>query len=126
MNFLIRFVINAVALLVATWIVSGVDLTGHDTASQAWTLAAVALIFGLLNAFLKPVIKVLGCAFYVLTLGLFALVVNACLVMLTGWIADKFHLPFHVSGFWPAFWAAIIISLVSWLLSLFVDADDRR
>jgi len=84
------------------------------------------VIFGLINAFLKPLIKVVGCAFYVLTLGLIALVVNGLLLWLTSWIAGKLNLPFHVTGFWPAFWGAIIIGLVSWLLNLLIGDNRRR
>ncbi|WP_344747508.1 phage holin family protein, partial [Streptosporangium vulgare] len=73
-------------------------------------------------AVLKPIIATLGCAFYILTLGLFALVVNAGLLLLTSWIAGKLSLPFHVDGFWAAFWGAIVIGLVSWLLDLILDA----
>ena len=93
--------------------------------SRVGTLLAVAVIFGLINAFLKPLIKVVGCAFYVLTLGLIALVVNGLLLWLTSWIAGKLSLPFHVTGFWPAFWGAIIVGLVSWLLHLLIG-DERR
>jgi putative membrane protein len=84
----------------------------------------VALIFGIINATLKPLIKVVGCAFYVLTLGLIALVVNGLLLWLTSWIAGKLSLPFHVAGFWAAFWGAIIVGLVSWVLNLFIG--DKR
>ncbi|GAA2575438.1 phage holin family protein [Actinomadura fulvescens] len=127
MKFLIRVLINAVALWVATVLVDGISVSGDTTAKRWLTLLAVAVIFGVVNAFIKPVIKVLGCAFYVLTLGLFALVVNAALLMLTSWAAGKLSLPFHVEWFWPAFWGAIIVSVVSWLLSLLIPdgaADD--
>ncbi|WP_231330880.1 phage holin family protein [Actinomadura graeca] len=120
---LIRIVISAVALWVAQAVVDGIDLTAGSTGERALTLLAVGAIFGVVNAVLKPVIKVLGCAFYILTLGLFALLVNAALLMLTSWIAEKLDLPFHVDWFWPAFWGAIIIGVVSWLLNLFVGGD---
>ncbi|MGI5168303.1 phage holin family protein [Spirillospora sp. CA-253888] len=123
MKILIRIVISAVALWVATALVKGVDVTAASWGKQALTLLVVAIIFGIVNAVLKPVIKVFGCAFYVLTLGLFALVVNAALLMLTSWVAGKMNLPFHVEWFWPAFWGAIIVGVVSWLLNLFVSDD---
>jgi len=82
------------------------------------TLLGVALIFGVINAILKPIIKIVGCLFYILTLGLIALVVNALLLWLTSWLAGKLNLPWHVTGFWPAFWGALIISVVTWLLSI--------
>ena len=80
------------------------------------TLLAVALVFGLVNAVVKPVVQVLGCAFYVLTLGLIAFVVNALLFLLVGRIAQALGLPFVVDGFWPAFFGAIVVGLVSMLL----------
>ena len=116
--------ISAAGLAVATWAIPGIELTAGSGWSRLGTLLAVAVIFGLINAFLKPLIKVVGCAFYVLTLGLIALVVNGLLLWLTSWIAGKLNLPFHVTGFWPAFWGAIIVGVVSWLLSLLFD--DRR
>ncbi|MQY02844.1 phage holin family protein [Actinomadura macrotermitis] len=124
MKILIRVVISAVALWAATALVDGISVTAGSWGKRALTLLAVAVIFGIVNAVLKPIIKVFGCAFYVLTLGLFALVVNAALLMLTSWLADKMNLPFHVEWFWPAFWGAIIIGVVSWLLNLFVGDED--
>jgi putative membrane protein len=125
--FLIRLVINAIALWITTLVVSGIEVTGRSAGAKALTLLAVALIFGIVNAVLKPIIRVLGCVFYIVTLGLFALVVNALLFLLTGWIADQFDLPFKVDGFWPAFWAAIVMAVVSWLISVVVPdrAEDR-
>ncbi|MEU8796949.1 phage holin family protein [Spirillospora sp. NPDC048819] len=124
MKILIRLVICAIALWVAEAVLDGIELTSGTTAERALTLLAVAAIFGVVNAVLKPIIKVLGCAFYILTLGLFALVVNAGLLMLTSWVAGELDLPFHVDWFWPAFWGAIIVGVVSWLLNLFVSDDD--
>jgi putative membrane protein len=121
MRTLVKILIVAFSLWVATVTVEGIDVPAASTATQVGTLVVVALIFGVVNAVLKPVIHVLGCAFYVLTLGLFALVVNAGLLMLTGWLAELFHLPFEVSGFWPALWGAIIIGVVSWALSLILQ-----
>ena len=73
---------------------------------------------------LKPIVKTIGCLFYVLTLGLIGLVVNGLLLWLCSWIAGKLSLPFHITGFWPAFWGAIIVGIVGWLLNLVFD--DRR
>ncbi|WP_446474091.1 phage holin family protein [Actinomadura opuntiae] len=117
--------ISAVALWVASAVVDGIDVRGGSTGEKVLTLLVVAIIFGIINAVLKPVIKVLGCVFYIVTLGLIALVVNAGLLMLTSWVAGKLDVPFHVEWFWPAFWGAIIIGVVSWLLNLFVADDDR-
>ncbi|MFI2708813.1 phage holin family protein [Micromonospora sp. NBC_01392] len=123
MGFLIRLAITAVALWVTTLIVPGVQVTGRNGGNTVFTLIVVALVFGVVNAVLKPLIKVFGCVFYLLTLGLFALVVNALLFLLTDWIAGVLRLPFHVDGFWAAFWGAIVVSVVSWLIS--VAVPDR-
>jgi putative membrane protein len=125
MRFLLRVLVSAAALGVATWAVSGIELLAGSTWSKVGTLLAVALIFGLINATLKPLIKVVGCAFYVFTLGLVALVVNGLLLWLASGIAGDLDLPFHITGFWPAFWGAIIVGLVSWILNLLIG-DDRR
>jgi putative membrane protein len=124
MRFVLRVLITAVALLVATWALPGIEVTAGSTASKIGTLAAVALIFGVINAVLKPIIKVIGCVFYILTLGLIGLVVNGLLLWLASWVAGKLNLPFHITGFWPAFWGAIIIGVVSWVLS--ITLGERR
>jgi putative membrane protein len=122
---LIKVVITAIALWVATVLVDGLEVTADSTAKRVGTLLAVAVIVGVINAFLKPIIKMLGCAFYVLTLGLFALLVNALLLLLAAWIAGRLDLPFDITGFWAAFWGAIIIGVVSWLLDLVIpDGKD--
>ena len=126
MRFLLRVLVSAAALGVATWAVSGIELLAGSGWTRVGTLLAVALIFGLINATLKPLIKVVGCAFYVLTLGLVALVVNGLLLWLTSVIAGDLTLPFHVTGFWPAFWGAIVVGLVSWLLNLLIGDKRRR
>ncbi len=123
MKLLLRIVIAIVvamaALGVAAWLVPGIVLSGHDTAAKAETLLIVALIFGVINAVLKPVIKAVGCAFYVVTLGLIAIVVNGLLLWLTSYIAyDKLHEPFHVTGFTAAVEGALIVGVVTWLLHL--------
>jgi putative membrane protein len=126
MRFLLRLLVSAAALGVATWTVSGITLPTASGWSKAGTLIVVALIFGLINATLKPLIKVVGCAFYILTLGLAALVVNGLLLWLTSVIAGDLTLPFHVAGFWAAFWGAIIVGLVSWLLHLLIGDNRQR
>ena len=126
MRFLIRVLASAAALAVATAVVPGIELTTASVTSKVLTLLAVALIFGVINAVLKPIVKIVGCAFYILTLGLIALVVNALLLWLTSWLADKLNLPWHITGFWPAFWGAIIVSVVGWLLSILIGDRDGR
>ena len=123
----IRTVVVAVALWVAVLLVPGIALGGGTTAIGIGTLVAVALIFGLINAVVKPIVKIVGCAFYILTLGLISLVVNALLFLLTGWIAQQLQLPFTVDGFWSAFWGAIVVGLVSFVLHVAIpDRIDRR
>ena len=125
MRFLLQVVVSAAALGVATWAVSGITLPAASGWSKAGTLLVVALIFGIINATLKPLIKVVGCAFYILTLGLVALVVNGLLLWLASVVAGDLKLPFHINGFWAGFWGAIIVGLVSWLLHLIIG-DERR
>jgi putative membrane protein len=125
MRFVIRTLVTAVALAVATWIISGIYVSGSSTWVNVLTLIAVAVIFGLVNAILKPIIKVLGCFFYLITLGLIAFVVNALLFLLVDWLAGVLNLPFHVEGFWSAFWGAIIVAVVSWIINLVIpDPSD--
>lgn len=123
----IRVVVIAVGLWVATLIVPGIGVGANTTASGIGTLLGVALIFGLVNAVLKPLIKVVGCPFYVLTLGLIGLVVNALLFMLVGALADGVGLPFEVSGFGSAFFGAIVVAIVAFVLHVAVpDRYDER
>jgi putative membrane protein len=118
MKVLARVLITAVALFVAAEVVPGIQLLSSSTLSKVTTLVVVALIFGVVNAVLKPIVKTLGCVFYLLTLGLIGLVVNALLLWLTSWVAGRLSEPFHITGFWPAFWGAIIVGVVGWLLSI--------
>ena len=104
MHILLRLLASAVALAVATAVVPGIELQTASLESKTLTLIGVALIFGVINAILKPIVKMVGCAFYLLTLGLVGLVVNGLLLWLTSYLAGKLKLPFHITGFWPAFW----------------------
>ncbi|HEX8345225.1 MAG TPA: phage holin family protein [Actinoplanes sp.] len=126
MGILIRLVIGAVSLWIATLAIDGIKLTTESVPGQVGTLLAVAAIFGIVNAILRPVIKTIGCGLYVLTLGLVAVVINGLLFLLTSWIAGQFDLPFHVDDFWPsAVLGALLVGVVSWLLNMLVpDGDD--
>ncbi|WP_328464449.1 phage holin family protein [Actinoplanes sp. NBC_00393] len=125
MGILIRLVITAISLWIATVVIDGISLTTDSTAGKVGTLLAVAVIFGLVNAILRPIIKLLGCGLYVLTLGLIALVVNGLLFMLTSWIAGQLDLGFHVDNFWPsAVLGALLVGIVSWLLNMLVPDGD--
>ncbi|NUO56282.1 MAG: phage holin family protein, partial [Hamadaea sp.] len=112
MRFIIRTVAAAAALWVAMQFIDGIRVTAPENSAKYWgVLLLVALIFGIVNAIVKPIVKALGCAVIVLTLGLFLLVINAAMLLLTSWIAGQFDIPFHVDDFYPsAFWGAIIIS----------------
>jgi len=119
MRFLLRFLINAAALWVATQIVPGVEHAGP------WTsLLLVALVFGVLNAILRPILKLLTCPLIILTLGLFTFVINAVMLWLTSAVSESFGLGFHVAGFVPAFLGALVVTVVSVLLSVFVRDDE--
>jgi putative membrane protein len=126
MRFLLRVLASAAALAVATAVVPGIELQTASLGSRILTLLGVALIFGVVNAVLKPIVKTVGCLFYVLTLGLVGLVVNGLLLWLTSWVAGKLNLPFHITGFWPAFWGAIIVGIVGWLLGILVRDRDTK
>lgn len=126
MRFLLRVLASAAALAVATAVVPGIELTAASLTSKILTLIGVALIFGVVNAVLKPIVKIVGCFFYIITLGLIGLVVNALLLWLVSWVAGKLNLPFHITGFWPAFWGAIIVGVVSWLLGILIRDRDEE
>jgi putative membrane protein len=121
MNFFIRLVINAIALWLATRLVDGISFDG-----ELIFLLAVALIFGVVNAIVKPILIFLTFPFLIVTLGLFLLVLNGAMVWLTGAISDAADLGFHVSGFGAAFLGGLVVSVVSFLLTLMVGGDSRR
>ncbi|MGW3955199.1 phage holin family protein [Streptomyces sp. NPDC004752] len=124
-NFVVKTIANAGALAVAVWLLDKITLTGDSTAKKVGTLIVVALIFGLVNFLVKPIVRVLTFPLFVLTLGLITLVVNALMLLLTSWLCDKFHLSFHVEGFWTAVLGGLIISIVSWALNLVLpDGKD--
>jgi putative membrane protein len=126
MRFLLRILATAVALWVATALLDGITVSGASGWANAFTLLGVAAIFGVINAVLKPIIQVLGCLFYLVTLGLIALVVNALLFLLVSWLAGVLNLPFHVEGFWSAFWGAIIVGIVSWAINVALPDSPRQ
>src|SRR5215475_4990899 len=125
MKFVLHILVVAGALGVAHLAISGIQLNGGSDWSKAGTLIVVALIFGIVNAIIKPLVKTVGCALYLLTFGLIGLVVNGLLLWLSSWVAGKLSLPFHITGFWPAFWGAIIVGIVSWLLGLVLETGRK-
>jgi len=116
---LVRWVITALAIFVAALMVPGIRVTG-----TAWVAyAAMAIILGLVNALVRPVLKILTCPLILLTLGLFTLVINGFTFWLSARIANLLGIGFYVDGFWPAFWGALIVSIISVILSALVRED---
>ena len=123
MPFLVRLLVNAAALWVATQVVSGVSFDGG-----LLPMLGVALVFGVVNALLRPVAKILTFPIIIVTLGIFALVINGLMLWLTSSLSSALGLGFHVSGFWAAFWGALVVSLVSLVLSMLIrdrSTSDR-
>ena len=130
MRFLTWLATNAVALAVATRLLDGIRFTGPTQGSAEIShklvpLLVVAAILGLITSFVKPVLKVLSFPFILLTLGLFLLVINALLLLLTGWVAGRLDVGFHVDGFWTAVGGAIVITVVTWAVDGLVGDRDR-
>ncbi|WP_018547580.1 phage holin family protein [Streptomyces sp. LaPpAH-108] len=123
-NFVVKTLANAAALAVAVWLLDKITLTGDSTGKKIGTLIVVALIFGLVNFLVKPIVKVLTFPLFILTLGLITLIVNALMLLLTSWVCGQLDLSFHVDGFWTAVLGGLIISVVSWALNLVLPDED--
>lgn len=123
-NFVVKTIANAAALAVAVWLIDKITLTGDSTGKEITTLILVALIFGVVNFLVKPLVQLLSLPLLILTLGLFTLVVNALMLLLTSWLADVFDLSFHVEGFWTAVLGGLVISVVSWALNVVLPDGD--
>jgi len=128
MRFITWLLTNAAAVAVAAWLIDGISFDGPSSGQaelqeKAIPLLAVALILGLVTVFVEPVVKLLALPFIIVTIGLFLLVINALILMLTGWIADKADIGFHVDGFWPALLGSIVITLVTGFIDI-IDGDD--
>jgi putative membrane protein len=115
---LVRLLATAVALAVAAWLVDGITVGPGTDTERALTLLGVAVIFGLVNAIVRPILRLLTLPLVILTLGLFLLVLNALMLLLTEWIAKQFDLAFQVDGFWSAVLGALIITVVSFLINV--------
>lgn len=120
-RFLIRWAINAIALYVAVAIVPGISPQNPNWVSYIW----LALIFGVVNALLNPLLKLLTCPLILLTLGLFTLLINTFLFYLAGYIGQSFGVGFTVDGFWSALLGSIVVSLVSVVLALLIGDSER-
>ena len=124
-QWIVRVIANACALAVAAWLFSGIAFNSHTQGKRFLTLLLVALIFGLVNEFLRPVVNFFSIPLYVLTLGLFFFVVNALMLWLTSWFSGVVGLSFHVHGFWTAVFGALVISIVSWAVGLALPSDTK-
>ncbi len=116
MKLLVRWIITSIAIAVAVWLIPGIRVEGT---SGWWAVAVMAIALGLVNAILRPILAFLSCGFIVLTLGLFMLVVNGLSFWAGSWVAvNWFNVGFYVDGLWPAIWGSIVVSIVSFLLSV--------
>lgn len=113
MRLLLHWLLNAAALWIAAWLLPGLEFNG------TWVqLLLVAAVFGLVNSLIRPILTILTCPLIVVTLGLFTLVINGLMLLLTGALSEAWGLGFRVSGFWAAFWGGLVVGLVSVVLSL--------
>ncbi len=126
MTWLTRIITNALALAAAAWLFTGIRITGASEQDRIVTLIVIALLFGLVNVFVRPIVAFLSVPLYLLTLGLFFFVVNALMLLLTSWVAGQIDVGFQVRGFWTAVFGAIVISIVGWLVGLVLPNPERR
>ena len=126
MRFLSWLAVNALALGAAVWLLDGITLGGGSDTDKLLRLLLVGAIFGLVTSFVRPIVTFFSLPLVVLTLGLMLLVINALMLMLTGWIAESVDLGFSVDGFWVALFGSIIISIASMVLESIFPSGDRR
>jgi putative membrane protein len=124
-RFLIWVLVNALALAAATYLLTGITLTDDTHADQALTLVLVAVVFGVVNAVVRPVVKLLSLPFIIVTLGLLVFVINGLMLLLTSWLSGQIGLGFHVDGFWTAVLGGLVVMVTSWVLELLLP-DGRR
>ncbi len=126
MSFVLRVVINGFAIWLATQLLSGLEIVGAEsTGEQVLIVGFIALVFGIVNAIVKPVVQLLSIPLYILTLGLFTLVVNALMLLLTAWITGFTEWGLQIDGFWWAVGGALIVSIVSFALSLMIPGARK-
>jgi putative membrane protein len=123
MRFIIRWLITAVALVAAIYLVPGINIVGEN---GFIAVAVMALLLGLVNALIRPLMKVLSCGLIILTLGLFTLVINAAMFWLAGQISTWLGYGLSVNSFWTAFLASLVVSIVSWFLNIFLPDRKRN
>ena len=123
MRFVTWLLTTAGGVAVAAWLLDGITIKGAEWQDKLLPLLGAALILGSVSAFVAPVVKVLSLPFIILTVGLFLLVINALMLLLTSWVADKADIGFHVEGFWTAVVGSIIITIVTWFIDRVVAQD---
>jgi putative membrane protein len=122
MRVVLWVVVNALALAAATRLLDGITLTAADQGDRVLALVVVAVIFGIVNTVVRPVVKVLALPFILLTLGLLVFVINALMLLLTSWVAAQVGVGFHVAGFWTALAGALVITVATWILELLLPS----
>jgi putative membrane protein len=118
---LVKWLINTIAIMLAIKWVPGIVYDG-----AWWGILIVGLIFGLVNTYIRPFIKLFALPLLIVSLGLFTFVINAMMLMLTSWLSGEFNLGFHVAGFRAAFWGSLVISLVSLVLSCLMPSREAK
>jgi putative membrane protein len=121
---LVRWLITSIAVAAAVILVPGI---GHSGSSALVAIVVTAAVLGFVNAIIRPILSFLSCGCIVATLGLFVLVINAVTLWMAAWVSSNwFHTGFYITGFWPAFWGAIVVSVVSFLLSVFLPDEPQE
>ncbi len=124
MTWLVRVLANACGLAAAAWVFTGIRVTESSAVNRVVVLVVVALLFGVVNEIVRPIVAFLSFPLYLLTLGLMFFLVNALMLLLTGWLAGRLGVGFHVNGFWTAVFGSIVVSLVSWLVGLLLPRRE--
>jgi len=117
----IKWIMNTIAIMLAVKFVPGIFYSG-----DWWGILLVGVIFGLVNTFIRPLVKLFTFPLLILTLGIFTFVINAMMLSVTSWLSEQFALGFHVSGFKAAFWGSLVISIVSLILGCIMPSEDEK
>jgi len=118
---ILKIMINALSIAVAVKFIDGITFTG-----EWWKMIIIGAVFGIVNSFIKPLVKFFTFPFIILTLGLFTLIINTLMLVITAALSGSFNLGLQIHGFWPAFWGALIVSIVSMFLSWFTGLKDIK
>jgi len=119
-KYFIKWIINTIAIMIAIKFVPGIVYAG-----EWWGILVVGLLFGLINTFIRPFIKLFALPLLIFSLGLFTFIINAMMLSLTSWLSDKFQLGFHVESFKAAFLGALLISIASMVLSCLIPSEEK-